>query len=151
MTRAHEPEAIHVVHQERWNCSPFHARKGNEHESYDMDEDDFCRRPVKQCGNSSRGSGTQGGGGTISQQNGKTCGRTYDRWILKLLAVFVVAACAVIQGQSPPRQRIDPGLATLGGGFVSDTVQVNGNNSPLCARRDWSCCHSAAWLPRRLV
>ncbi|HWY53394.1 MAG TPA: alpha/beta hydrolase [Terriglobales bacterium] len=50
----------------------------------------------------------------------------YDRWILKLFAVFVVAACAVIQGQSAPRQRIDPGLATLGGGFVSDTVQVNG-------------------------
>jgi len=38
----------------------------------------------------------------------------------------VVAACAVIQGQSPPRQRIDPGLATLGGEFVSDTAQVNG-------------------------
>ncbi|HVR27012.1 MAG TPA: alpha/beta hydrolase [Candidatus Polarisedimenticolia bacterium] len=52
--------------------------------------------------------------------------RTYDRWILKLLTVFVVAACAVIQGQSPPRQRIDPGLATLGGEFVSDTAQVNG-------------------------
>jgi pimeloyl-ACP methyl ester carboxylesterase len=52
--------------------------------------------------------------------------RMYDRWILKLLAVFVVAACAVIQGQSPPRQRIDPGLAALGGGFVSGTAQVNG-------------------------
>ena len=38
----------------------------------------------------------------------------------------MVAACAVIQGQSTPRQRIDPGLATLGGGFVSDTAQVNG-------------------------
>jgi pimeloyl-ACP methyl ester carboxylesterase len=52
--------------------------------------------------------------------------RIDDRWILKPLAVFVVAACAVIQGQSAPRQRIDPGLATLGGGFVSDTAQVNG-------------------------
>src|SRR5580700_3044510 len=52
--------------------------------------------------------------------------RMYDRWILKLLAVFMVVACAVIQGQSAPRQRIDPGLATLGGGFVSDTAQVNG-------------------------
>jgi pimeloyl-ACP methyl ester carboxylesterase len=52
--------------------------------------------------------------------------RIYDRWILKRLAVFVVAACAVIQGQSPPRQRIDPGLATLGGGFVSGTAQANG-------------------------
>jgi hypothetical protein len=32
----------------------------------------FNRRPVKQCRNSSRGSGTQGGGGTVSQRNGKT-------------------------------------------------------------------------------
>jgi pimeloyl-ACP methyl ester carboxylesterase len=52
--------------------------------------------------------------------------RIYDRWILKRLVVFVVAAGAVIQGQSPPRQRIDPGLATLGGGFVSGTAQANG-------------------------
>ncbi len=52
--------------------------------------------------------------------------RMNDRWILKVLAVFVVAACAVIQGQSSPRQRIDPGLAALGRGFVSDTAQVNG-------------------------
>jgi len=51
--------------------------------------------------------------------------RIYDRWILRLLAVFV-AVCAVIQGQSAPRQRIDPGLATLGGGFVSGTAQANG-------------------------
>jgi pimeloyl-ACP methyl ester carboxylesterase len=51
--------------------------------------------------------------------------RIYDRWILKLLAVFVVAACAVIQGQAAPRQRIDPGLAMMGGG-VSGTVQANG-------------------------
>ena len=32
--------------------------------------------------------------------------RIYDRWILKLLAVFVVATCAVIQGQAAPRQLI---------------------------------------------
>jgi pimeloyl-ACP methyl ester carboxylesterase len=51
--------------------------------------------------------------------------RIYDRWTLKVLAVFVLAACA-IQGQSPPTQRIEPGLATLGSGFVSDTAQVNG-------------------------
>lgn len=31
---------------------------------------------------------------------------TYNRWILKPLAVFVVAACAVIQGQSAPGQRM---------------------------------------------
>ena len=52
--------------------------------------------------------------------------RIYDRWILKPFAVFVVAACAVIQCQSPPRQRIDPGLAALAGGFVSGTAQANG-------------------------
>jgi pimeloyl-ACP methyl ester carboxylesterase len=50
----------------------------------------------------------------------------YDRWILKLLAVLVLAACAVILAQSAPRQRIDPGLAMLGGGFVSGTAQANG-------------------------
>ena len=63
--------------------------------------------------------------GTLSQAKRQNM-RMYDRWILKLLAVFVVEACAVIQGQSPPRQRIDPGLATLGGGFVSATAQANG-------------------------
>jgi pimeloyl-ACP methyl ester carboxylesterase len=52
--------------------------------------------------------------------------RIYDRWILKLLAVFVVAACAVIQGQSARRQRIDSGLAMMGGEFVSGTAQANG-------------------------
>jgi pimeloyl-ACP methyl ester carboxylesterase len=52
--------------------------------------------------------------------------RIYDRWILKSLAVFVVVTCAVTQGQSSPRQRTDPGLATLGRGFISDTAHVNG-------------------------
>jgi pimeloyl-ACP methyl ester carboxylesterase len=52
--------------------------------------------------------------------------RIYDRWILKRLAVFVILACAIVQGQSPPRQQIDPGLAVLGGGFVSGTAQANG-------------------------
>src|SRR5580692_719614 len=52
--------------------------------------------------------------------------RIYDRWILKRLAVFVVAACAVTQGQSALRQRVDPGLAMMGGGFVSGTAQANG-------------------------
>src|SRR5271169_4049022 len=32
-------------------------REGNEHEAYEIDEAGFCRRPVKQCGNSSRGTG----------------------------------------------------------------------------------------------
>lgn len=52
--------------------------------------------------------------------------RTHDRWILKLWAIFMVAAYAIVQGQSAPRQQIDPGMATLGGGFVSGTVQANG-------------------------
>jgi pimeloyl-ACP methyl ester carboxylesterase len=52
--------------------------------------------------------------------------RMYNRWILKVVAIFVVAACAVIQGQSPPRQLIDPVLAALGDGYVSGTAQVNG-------------------------
>jgi len=40
-------------------------------------------------------------------------------------AVFVLAACASLHGQSPSKQTLDPALATLGGGFVSDTAQVN--------------------------
>jgi hypothetical protein len=52
----------------------------------------------------------------------KNCGpRTW-----KPLAVFVVAACVAIHGQSSPKQMADPAVAALGGGFVSDTVQVNG-------------------------
>jgi pimeloyl-ACP methyl ester carboxylesterase len=49
-----------------------------------------------------------------------------DRRILRALAVFVVAASAVVYGQSPPKQMADPALAALGRGFVSDTVPVNG-------------------------
>ena len=52
--------------------------------------------------------------------------RISDHWILKLLPALVVAACAVIHGQSGPGQQIDPGLATLGGGFVSHTARANG-------------------------
>jgi hypothetical protein len=49
-----------------------------------------------------------------------------DRWKLKTLAVWVVAACAKMPGQSPSQQPPDPALATLGGGFISSTAQVNG-------------------------
>ena len=38
----------------------------------------------------------------------------------------MVTACAVLHGQSAPRQRIDPALATLGRGFVSGTARANG-------------------------
>jgi pimeloyl-ACP methyl ester carboxylesterase len=50
----------------------------------------------------------------------------YDRWTLKALMVFVVAACAAIHGQSSSKPPADPVLATLGPGFVSDAAQVNG-------------------------
>jgi pimeloyl-ACP methyl ester carboxylesterase len=52
--------------------------------------------------------------------------RIYDRWILKGLTVFVMAACAIIHGQSASRQQIDPCLAALGGRFLSGTAQANG-------------------------
>ena len=52
--------------------------------------------------------------------------RISDHWILKLLPALVVAACAVIHGQSGPGQQIDAGLATLGEGFVSGTARANG-------------------------
>jgi pimeloyl-ACP methyl ester carboxylesterase len=50
----------------------------------------------------------------------------YDRSrIATAFAVFVVTAFASLHGQSPSKQPLDPALATLGGGFVSDTAQVN--------------------------
>jgi len=50
----------------------------------------------------------------------------YDRSrIITALAVFVVTACASLHGQSPSKQPPDPALSALGGGFVSDTAQVN--------------------------
>src|ERR1700722_12523073 len=50
----------------------------------------------------------------------------YDRWLLRALVVFVVAAGAVLYGQSSPERMADPALAALGRGFVSDTAPVNG-------------------------
>lgn len=81
--------------------------------------------PGQAVGNSSRGSGAQVGGAHPIPPKRQNV-RIYDRWILKLFAVLVVTACAVILGQSAPRQRIGPGLATLGGGFVSGTAKANG-------------------------
>jgi pimeloyl-ACP methyl ester carboxylesterase len=46
--------------------------------------------------------------------------------VLRTLAAFVLAACAAIYGQSQPEPIVDPALATLGSGFVSDTARVNG-------------------------
>ena len=105
---------------------------------------DFCRHPVKQSGNSIRGSGNPGWGQSIptKRQNMPIC----DRWIWKLFAVFVVAACAVIHGQSAPRPRIDPGLATLGGG-VSGTAHANGTTLHYVRGRTGPAIISAARLP----
>jgi pimeloyl-ACP methyl ester carboxylesterase len=50
----------------------------------------------------------------------------YDRWLLRALVVFVVAAGAVLYSQSSPERMADPALAALGRGFVSDTAPVNG-------------------------
>lgn len=51
---------------------------------------------------------------------------TYDRSRIAIaFAVCVVTACASLRGQSLSKQTVDPALATLGGGFVSDTAQVN--------------------------
>jgi pimeloyl-ACP methyl ester carboxylesterase len=51
----------------------------------------------------------------------------YERWrISRALAVFALAACAAVQCQTPPHQLVDPALVALGGGFVSNTAQVNG-------------------------
>src|SRR5262245_13592766 len=49
--------------------------------------------------------------------------RGNDRWILRTVAVCVVASCAAMLGQSLPP---DAALASLGGGFTSNTAQVNG-------------------------
>ena len=40
--------------------------------------------------------------------------------------VFELPARAAIYGQLPPEPMVDPALATLGSGFVSDSTQVNG-------------------------
>jgi pimeloyl-ACP methyl ester carboxylesterase len=51
----------------------------------------------------------------------------YDRVrIATRLSVLVVAAWLGLHGQSPSRQPIDPALAALGDGFVSETAPVNG-------------------------
>jgi pimeloyl-ACP methyl ester carboxylesterase len=50
----------------------------------------------------------------------------YERRAITALAVFVLTACPSFHGQPPLKQPLDRALATLGGGFVSITAQVNG-------------------------
>ncbi len=47
-------------------------------------------------------------------------------WCLQARVGLLVTACAATLGQSVSQQSLDPGLATLGTGFVSDTAPVNG-------------------------
>ena len=62
----------------------------------------------------------------VSRKSGYTLAKNHGPRTGKALAVFVVAACAAIHGQSSPKQIADPAVAALGSGFVSDTAQVNG-------------------------
>jgi pimeloyl-ACP methyl ester carboxylesterase len=52
--------------------------------------------------------------------------RNYGFYVCNFFALLVAAAYAVSQAQSAPSQQIDPGLATLGGGFASGTATTNG-------------------------
>src|ERR1700721_2770625 len=62
----------------------------------------------------------------VGRRSGFTLAKEYGSRTRKSLAVFVVAACVAIHGQSSPKQMADPAVAALGSGFVSDTAQVNG-------------------------
>ena len=62
----------------------------------------------------------------VGRKSGFTLAKNYGPRTWKSLAVFVVAACVAIHGQSSPKQMADPAVAALGSGFVSDTAQVNG-------------------------
>ncbi len=60
------------------------------------------------------------------RKSGFTLAENYGPRAWKSWAVFVVATCAAIHGQSLPQQMADPAVSALGSGFVSDTAQVNG-------------------------
>jgi hypothetical protein len=62
----------------------------------------------------------------VSRKSDITLAKNYGPKTRKAWAVIVVAACAVIHGQSSPKQIADPAVAALGSGFVSDNAQVNG-------------------------
>jgi pimeloyl-ACP methyl ester carboxylesterase len=62
----------------------------------------------------------------VARNSGFTLAKNYGPRTWKALAVFVVAACAAVYGQSSPKQMADPAVAALGSGFVSDTARVNG-------------------------
>lgn len=44
----------------------------------------------------------------------------------KALFIFVLFACGSVFGQTPAKRQIDPAVAQLGKGFVSNTAKVNG-------------------------
>lgn len=45
---------------------------------------------------------------------------------LKALAILLLIGCGSVSCQAQGRRQIDPAVATLGKGFVSDTAKVNG-------------------------
>jgi pimeloyl-ACP methyl ester carboxylesterase len=62
----------------------------------------------------------------VGRKSGFTLAKNYGPRTWKALAVFALAACAAIDGQSSPKQTADPTVAALGSGFVSDIARVNG-------------------------
>jgi hypothetical protein len=60
------------------------------------------------------------------RKSGFTLAKNYGSATWKPLAVFVVTACVAIHGKSSLKQMVDPAVAALGSGFVSDIAQVNG-------------------------
>src|ERR1700730_14462728 len=62
----------------------------------------------------------------VGRKSRFTLAKNYEPRTWKAWAVIGVAACAVIHGQSSPKQTADPAVAALGSGFVSDTARVNG-------------------------
>jgi pimeloyl-ACP methyl ester carboxylesterase len=64
--------------------------------------------------------------GILGPKSGFAAEKKYGPRVWKPVAVFVMAACVAIYGRSSPWQMADPEVESLGGGFVSDTAQVNG-------------------------
>jgi len=62
----------------------------------------------------------------VGRKSGFRLAKNHGPRTWKALAVFVVAGCVAIHGQSSPKQMADPTVAALGNGFVSDIARVNG-------------------------
>ncbi|MGA2539215.1 MAG: alpha/beta hydrolase [Terracidiphilus sp.] len=62
----------------------------------------------------------------LGRKSGFAPTKNYGPRTLKAFAVFAVAACAALHGQSSLEPTPDPSVAALGSGFASDTARVNG-------------------------